>query len=480
MNKTAVAAGIVIIVILAGIALIVGMGPSAGGAKLSTLAIQLTDPPQVPAGTNALVIAYSSAQVHTSGGAGSGWISASGSGSIDLMSVLNLSQTIATASVANGTDVDMVRFNVSSAHITINGTTYNVTVPSRQVTARVGGETTVNGTSSVLLSLSPVVATIITQNSTVYVLVPSVKAIIVGSSGASLSVGARESIRADVEDRLNRTTPKITLSNASISVSGNTTSISVTVTNNANQSVDIKHMGIKGNETVHLNFSAIAVHARANAELHLNDTLEKLNQFCASNSTQNRSQAPSRPIMPARPDDIGIGINVSASGGFQASQNSSSEGEHSGESGNVSTSANASVSSESERESNFNIGEGFKVSFNSSICANLHAQVSNALTAQINAQLANFSAKFKEQQATSRFVVLSINSTGAMQIPSSEDDVSEAGYILQPGQSFTFSFNGEMQAAEGHMVITPTAGAPYKVAVQGDEGVAAVENVTAT
>lgn len=452
-SNTTIAIGvIVVIVIIAAAFFLYGSGPAAqsGGGTTpqsgqSLLAVQITDPPQVPAHTQSLVVAYSSVQVHTSGGAGSGWVSATGSGSIDLMAVLNLSQTIATASVANGTTVDMVRFNVTSAKITINGTTYNVTVPSSTVTAKLTGESRVNGTNKALLQLSPVVATIVTENSTVFVLVPSVKAVIVGSSSASLSVGARESLRADEEDRLN-STASVSITGASLLVSGNTTKLSVTVSDSSNSSVVIKHIGVFGNESVLFNKSAIVARADAQANESLSIARERLAEFC---SNVNKSASTSGSVN-------GI-VRIGALG--------------SGSSNNTAASSEAS---------DVEVEGGYSVHVNGSICTAASAAFISTLSNQINSQLINLTAKISSQQESARFFAFIVAGNSTLITPSAEGDFESSGYTLQAGQSHTFTFTGKIAPAQGHIVIVPKAGSVYKIGVQGEEGAFASTNVTAS
>ncbi len=72
--------------------------PTSGSS--GTLAVLLTDPPTVPFGTTALFATYSTMGVHVSGeGNDSGWIRIPASGTINLMGVVNATQTIASAKI---------------------------------------------------------------------------------------------------------------------------------------------------------------------------------------------------------------------------------------------------------------------------------------------------------------------------------------------------------------------------------------------
>ncbi|MEM0149902.1 MAG: DUF4382 domain-containing protein, partial [Candidatus Micrarchaeaceae archaeon] len=264
MNKGGIAAGILLLIIII-VAIVVLVQPHKASVSTTTipsvlsgtLTFQLTDPPEVPSGTQALVISYASLSAHyTARNGTSSWVSAQGSGSVNLLSTINASQIIGKASMPLNVTVDMVRFNITSAAITIDNVTYNVTVPSQQLIVHVTNANRINGTNSALIDFTPVVATIYTSNSTIFVLVPSVRAIVLGSSKASASaqVGATIGINATEKHELELSRPNITISSATLSQNGNTTSLSITVVNNANASVNIKHIAIFGNESVRVNY----------------------------------------------------------------------------------------------------------------------------------------------------------------------------------------------------------------------------------
>ena len=255
--------GIAVIVILAIIAAaIVGINRAAAApAGKSLVALQLTDPPQAPNGTSALVATYSSMQIHVvSKNGSSGWVYLNGSGSVNLMSLVNVSQVIGKAEVNSSSTIDMARFNMTSASITINGTTYPVSVPSPQITVKVVQNSSLNSTAGVLVDLTPTVVVIYTSNSTVFVMVPSVRAVVVPGIGASVasSVGAKELVKAAEHASLDAQSPSISITNASLSVSGNVARLSVTVKDDSNSSVVIKHVMLFGNETFSVSANAVA------------------------------------------------------------------------------------------------------------------------------------------------------------------------------------------------------------------------------
>jgi hypothetical protein len=108
------------------------------------LALQITDPPEAPAGVTSVVIQYSDIYVHAANaGRGEhteldGWYKVAGSGSIDLMSVVNVTETIGATALPDGT-YNGIRFNVTSATITYNGTKYPATVPHGWINVPIKG-----------------------------------------------------------------------------------------------------------------------------------------------------------------------------------------------------------------------------------------------------------------------------------------------------------------------------------------------------
>jgi uncharacterized cupredoxin-like copper-binding protein len=458
---------VILAILLVAVALL--LLPQSGVAQSGNLvALQITDPAQVPAGTQSLVIAYSSLAVHLSNASGSsGWVSSNSTGSVNLLAVLNLTQTIGTVSVPANASIDMVRFTVSSANITVNGTTYNVTVPSGMLTAHVTGRTSVSGGASVLLDLSPVVASIVTNTTTVFVLVPSLRAVVVGggSNSATLHVGARARLSENETAELEQTRPNVSITAASLSVSpGNVTNFSITLKDNSNESVVVKHVGFKGNLSVQFNSSALA--ARANAFI-ANMTKRITNStFCTiANITQH----------------IGAGAN-------QSSEHMVANiTQHIGAGANLSSEQKDAIESLLEHSSfgshipNFsvNVGEGEGVRINSSICT--PSGLAN-FTSRLQHIVLNSSEEIEHEQSERQIMIFSVESNGTLTVPLGTDDFenSSASYTLQPGQSATLSFSGVITFGHGMFMVVPKSGSAYEVGAQIEEFGIVFKNITAT
>lgn len=99
-----------------------------------TLSVFLTDPPTVPNGTSAVYITYNDLAVHVSGaGNESGWYSLGSGGTIDLMKVINVSQTIAASGLPSGL-FNAIGFNITSAVVTFDSKNYSAYLVYREHT----------------------------------------------------------------------------------------------------------------------------------------------------------------------------------------------------------------------------------------------------------------------------------------------------------------------------------------------------------
>ncbi len=140
-----------------------------------TLQISMQDPPNVPPEVTAVYINYSSIQVHVANaGNQSGWYNVTSSGKANLTSLIANSKLLGSTKLPSGT-YNIVRFNVTSALVTVGGKNYTATVPSGRIQAVLSGGVDVKQgqTSALLIDISPKV----TGNThSGYMLVPSANA----------------------------------------------------------------------------------------------------------------------------------------------------------------------------------------------------------------------------------------------------------------------------------------------------------------
>ncbi len=180
-----------------GVGAFIGLIPH-GGQATTILTIQLTDPPSVPNGTQALLVSYSSLQIRMRGS--SGWITDNTTGIVNLMSLANVSEVVGKLKVPMNASVGTIRFNITSARILVNGMTYNVDVPNHQLSTNVIGVGAA-GNMSVLMDMRTKIAS--TANAT-YMLVTSLKAVAVNNIDANEQVGSTNQLNVSVENELNQ------------------------------------------------------------------------------------------------------------------------------------------------------------------------------------------------------------------------------------------------------------------------------------
>jgi len=219
--------------------------------------VMLTDPPTVPAGTTMLNLTYSNVTLHAVYPDGSsGWLSVNASGTVDLFSLVNMSQTIASTSIPSGSTVDQIQFTIASVDATVNGTVYTVTPLSSTLVMPIANSKVNKTLSGVLVDFNPTLVLIQGTNSTgsvvdYYVLVPSATATVVTSlSRAQVKVGTIVELGKNDREKLVRVVESfsedLTIVNASLSVSGNVTSLSVTLKNTGDISFRICGLTLHG------------------------------------------------------------------------------------------------------------------------------------------------------------------------------------------------------------------------------------------
>lgn len=488
------------IIVIAGLYFLTG-GGGGGGSQGSnsggtpslyqgTVAVKLTDPPQVPVGTSALVVSYSSVSVHMSGTAGSGWISSSASGSVNLMALVNVSQVVGLVKVPTGSNVNIIRFNVSSAKITINGTTYNVTVPNNQLQANLQQSATVNGTTTVLVDLVPTIVTIYTNSSMVFILIPSLRAVASGSApadaNASISVGERENVNSTEHAYLQRTRPNVTITGATLSRSaGNVTNFALTVKDNSNSSVNLLHVGFVGNVSAAVSQAGIT----ADINYTINRTISILEKVCGS--TSNCLTASAGASGSAGGSAGGTGINVTkaieacAAVGIPA-VNTRQCGAYCIADPTACGITQAQVNAlanvnQTEINNILALTTRFNVSITAFTYANgsiNYASLTSVLRQKVLLTLQKEAVNFTRMQRQHSGVILfTIGTDGALTPVSTTQ--GGMNYTLQSGQSATFSYTGQIDFADNRMLVSPVPGQQYRVGVQGAQSIY-FTNITAT
>ena len=250
----------------------------------SVLLVQLTDPPIVPAGTSSLNMSYSdisllvsepvatttvTSSVTTSGTSSSTItstitqtqsgvrtspqsISTKQSGIVDLLKLQNVSKTLASVNLPNGSTIYSVNFAVHNINITINGQTYPVTLAtgSNNLLVTLATPATHEGTNAMLVDLTPTEV----NTTSGFQMIPSSVCIMKTNVGEQeQQLGHEQSVSNQDDQEIHQAMGQVFASLVALSVSGNVTTFEVNVTNTGSGNVSLAAIGIHGNFTVQNN-----------------------------------------------------------------------------------------------------------------------------------------------------------------------------------------------------------------------------------
>ena len=222
-----------------------GITPAVPTVEGATFAVLLTDPPTVPAGTTQLNLTYADVLLHVIyPNDTEEWLPVGASGNVNLFSLVNMTQTLATITIPLNSTVDKVQFTIANVTAVINEETYNVTSLSDTFVVKVANGAVNQTLSGVLIDFNPTLVQIqaTDENDTTvyyYVLVPSANAIIVNDiTKAHVKVGTIIEIGENNRVRLVRVkedfSKNLTIVSATLTVNGNATGLSVTLKNEGN------------------------------------------------------------------------------------------------------------------------------------------------------------------------------------------------------------------------------------------------------
>jgi hypothetical protein len=242
----------------------------------ASFTVMLTDPPTVPAGTTVLNLTYSDVLLHVTYPNGTvEWLTVNASGTVNLFSLINMSQTLASTTIPLGSNVDKLQFTIADVDAVIDGATYNVTVLASTLVIKIANGHVNQTLSGVLLDFHPTLVQIqaTDANGTLvnyYVLVPSATAVIINDlSKDHLRVGTIVKIGENNRVRLVHVVEEfqknVTIVSASLSVNGNATTLSVTLKNEGNFAFRV--FGL----TLHGEFNATRTWERRIWEMHHHD-----------------------------------------------------------------------------------------------------------------------------------------------------------------------------------------------------------------
>ncbi len=129
ISKAYAAAAGVVVVVLVGVILFAGFLPAGQAA----IALTIRDPPpqMYSADVQSINITFTEIQVHMVNSTGDSWITLTSNQSttIDLLHIVNSTESLGSFNIPAGNYTE-IRFMVSSATATINGTVVQLTIPS--------------------------------------------------------------------------------------------------------------------------------------------------------------------------------------------------------------------------------------------------------------------------------------------------------------------------------------------------------------
>lgn len=224
-----------------------------------TYLVLLTDPPQVPGGTEQLNMTYTGVSVLVTAPNGtSRWVSVRASGTVDLVALVNMTQTIASTKVPAGSQVVAVTLDLSGVQAKVNGTVQVVTPLSKEITIAVGQPAAADqNLTGAILDLTPTLAQTEVVNASSgattqgFVFVPS--GVAIGSSDMNQSqahIGYRARLTAGdaglIAGAQSKAAGAISVASEELSVSGNKTTFSVTLKNDGTTNATIFGLLLSG------------------------------------------------------------------------------------------------------------------------------------------------------------------------------------------------------------------------------------------
>ncbi len=220
------------------------------------LAAQITDPPNAPTGVTSILVSYSSIEVHAEGVPdNSGWYTIASNGTIDLMSVVNVTKTLGSATVTSGL-FTLVRIDITNATVTYMNNNYPAQLSSNTLLLPIisgGVAVESNSSAGFLIQMSPTVSMFPSGSTLGFVLVPNAKSLPVPQGVWNESwTQPGTVISEDNHDWLyntnDTTTGSITISGASF-IHG----LSVTVKNSGSSSVTLSTVSMSAKVFSYIN-----------------------------------------------------------------------------------------------------------------------------------------------------------------------------------------------------------------------------------
>jgi hypothetical protein len=216
---------------------------TSGQQSQGTLAMQLTDPPVAASGVSSAVVKYNGIAVHSaSSPSTSGWVQMNATGTINLMSSANVSQTIASAKIQSGV-YNQARINITSGTVTYNNKNYTAAIASGTITATMQQNTLVKASvpAEAIIDLRTFVINSGNSSSPQFIISATAQATTEPPSAvtsASLQVGAKASLHGQAwwGAFVDQTSTKVVVTSATLT----SASLNLILKNPGNASADVQ------------------------------------------------------------------------------------------------------------------------------------------------------------------------------------------------------------------------------------------------
>ena len=210
--------------------------------EMNSYVVMLTNPPVAPEETTLIELTYSGVLLHVTYPNGmTEWLPVNASGTVNMSSLTNMTQTIASTAVPVGSTIDQVQFDMAEVIARVNGSDHNVTPLSNSLVVKVNDGNVSQPISGVLLDFNPTLARTQAANDEGdsvdnYVMIPSAAAIAVTEiSDAQVEVDTVFQLKEDQRSQLASVAEEfkknVNIVTASMSVEGGTTNLAVTIKN---------------------------------------------------------------------------------------------------------------------------------------------------------------------------------------------------------------------------------------------------------
>lgn len=458
-------------------------------APSNTLNILLTDPPHVPAGTQTLNVTYSSVQIHLANASSRDWITLNSTGTLDLLSLVNISKVIGSVQVPSNATIDTVALNITQAEIGIDNQSYPVSLSTNRVAGQVSNSGSFNGTSDLLVDFSPTILTLYNNNATLFQMVPSLTAVMVGKQHLSQGPGQSPKdfvLDANTSAGLRALCGGLNITYSEITSSGNNTQIEVTVKDTSNKTIDLQHVLIFGNESLYLNPNPTGTGAfgintaqfpysqngvAKGAFIHGNGINETGRYYNSDQGGRrgNFTNANFTHQIPPLPSGIHAGARIGA-----ADMDINFTNAYNWTSGNMNSSWNPSGTMPPPMQNGKWVEVGGVLNFprnmivNPSSAPEIEAHVNQAYAIGAAKQRLGVIGFTVNQNAT-----LSLLSGYPMPYSPNMEE-----YVIGPGQSVTLVFNGTIGLGGNLVKANFTSGTKYRVVVIGNDGAYVESNVS--